>query len=115
MRNSQSATSFCAATVAGLPDPRSEGEMVNGTSLGPLFDNPHGTIEFEGGVNAAYSQFGKVSPWDIAPVFPRNQTHIMGYSTAPSIIERRPALFCLGHISPIFARFFAVFSLFSPS
>ena len=68
------------ADLAGLPDPRSEGEMVNGTSLGPLFDNPHGTIDFEGGINAAYSQFGKVSPWDIAPVFPRNQTHIMGYS-----------------------------------
>ena len=38
-----------------------------------------------------------------------------GVRTVPSIIERRPALFFLGHISPIFARFFAVFSLFSPS
>ena len=35
--------------------------------------------------------------------------------TVPSIIERRPALFFLGHILPIFARFFAIFSLFSPS
>ena len=35
--------------------------------------------------------------------------------TVPLSIERRPALFFLGHISPIFARFFAVFSLFSPS
>ena len=33
----------------------------------------------------------------------------------PSIIERRPALFFLGHISPIFAPFFLVFSRFSPS
>ena len=35
--------------------------------------------------------------------------------TVPSIVERRPALLFLGHISPISARFFAVFSLFSPS
>ena len=35
--------------------------------------------------------------------------------TAPSIIERRPALFFLGRISPIFAPFFLVFSRFSPS
>ena len=34
--------------------------------------------------------------------------------TDASIIERRPALFFLGHISPI-ARFFAIVSLFSPS
>ena len=33
----------------------------------------------------------------------------------PSIIERRPANIFLGHISPIFVRFFAIFSLFSPS
>ena len=38
-----------------------------------------------------------------------------GKGTDPSIIERRPTLFSLGHISPIFARFFAVFSLFAPS
>ena len=35
--------------------------------------------------------------------------------TYPSRIGRRPALFLLDHISPIFARFFSVFSLFSPS
>ena len=35
--------------------------------------------------------------------------------SVPSIIKRWPALFVLGHISPIFARFFATFSLFSPS
>ena len=35
--------------------------------------------------------------------------------TVPSIIERRPALFFTGHISPIFAPFFLVFSRFSPS
>ena len=35
--------------------------------------------------------------------------------TVPSIIERRPALFFLGHIAPIFAPFFLVFSRFSPS
>eukprot|EP01045_Picozoa_sp_COSAG04_P021153 COSAG04_NODE_2247_length_4455_cov_2.651745_1_plen_40_part_10 len=37
-----------------------------------------------------------------------------GQGTLPSIIERRPALFFLGHISPIFAPFFLVFSRFSP-
>ena len=35
--------------------------------------------------------------------------------TYPSQIGRRPALFFLGHISPIFAPFFLVFSRFSPS
>ena len=35
--------------------------------------------------------------------------------TVPSIIERRPALFFSGHISPIFAPLFLVFSRFSPS
>ena len=35
--------------------------------------------------------------------------------TVPSIVEWRPALFFLGHISPIFAPFFLVFSRFSPS
>ena len=37
--------------------------------------------------------------------------------TVPSIIERRPALFFLGHISPfcpVFSRFFAVFSVLTP-
>ena len=39
MHNSQSANlSSVLLAVAGLPDPRSEGEMVNGTSLGPLFE-----------------------------------------------------------------------------
>ena len=36
-------------------------------------------------------------------------------ATYPSRIGRRPALFFLGHISPIFAPFFLVFSRFSPS
>ena len=35
--------------------------------------------------------------------------------TYPSQIGRRPALFFLGHISPIFAPFFLVLSRFSPS
>ena len=34
---------------------------------------------------------------------------------SPQLLERRPALFLIGHFSPVFARFFAVFSLFSPS
>ena len=38
-----------------------------------------------------------------------------GWEVRTSIIERRPALFFLGHISPIFAPFFLVFSRFSPS
>ena len=66
--------------VAGLPDPRSEGEMVNGTSLGPLFDNPHAPIRFENGVNAAFSQFMKVSAWNVLNGFQRNATKIAGYS-----------------------------------
>ena len=36
-------------------------------------------------------------------------------NTYPSQIGRRHALFLLGHISPIFAPFFLVFSRFSPS
>ena len=36
-------------------------------------------------------------------------------ATYPSQIGRRHALFLLGHISPIFAPFFLVFSRFSPS
>ena len=35
--------------------------------------------------------------------------------TDPSSIEGQPAHFFLGHISPISARFFAIFSLFAPS
>ena len=54
--------------------------MVNGTSLGPLFDNPHGPIRFENGVNAAFSQFMKVSAWNVLNGFQRNATKIAGYS-----------------------------------
>ena len=53
---------------------------------------------------------------------PLNLTHlyydklpVSPYCTDPSIIEGQPALFFLGHISPIFAPFFLVFSRFSPS
>ena len=35
--------------------------------------------------------------------------------TGPSSIEGQPALFFIGHISPIFARFFSMFSRFSPT
>ena len=35
--------------------------------------------------------------------------------TGPSSIEGQPALFFIGHISPIFARFVSVFSRFSPA
>eukprot|EP01045_Picozoa_sp_COSAG04_P006959 COSAG04_NODE_353_length_16071_cov_8.722514_4_plen_136_part_00 len=43
------------------------------------------------------------------------QLHQQQLGTEPSIIEGQPALFFLGHISPIFAPFFLVLSRFSPS
>lgn len=42
------------AALAGLPDPLSEGEYVNGTSLLPLFLDPAGGVK-----DAAFSQFAK--------------------------------------------------------
>ena len=63
----------------------------------------YGTLEPKGNALSA-QQIGKF----VAPV-------VVLLGTVPSIIERRPALFFLGHISPIFAPFFAVFSRFSPS
>ena len=42
------------AALAGLPDPLSEGEGINGTSLIPLFENPEGSVK-----DAAFSQFSK--------------------------------------------------------
>ena len=69
------------AELAGLPDPKSEGEMLNGTSLAPLFDDPN-AISLK---TAAFSQFGKQAGGldgvtNINPRFTRAQTAFMGYT-----------------------------------
>lgn len=61
------------AELAGLPDPKNEGEGLNGTSLATVFDDPTTMVKQE-----AYSQFGKTSTFDIDAVFLRNQTELMG-------------------------------------
>merc|ERR1711871_1154951 len=69
------------AELTGLPDPRSEGELLNGTSLAPVFDNPADvTIK-----SAAFSQFAKRyggldGVTDINPKFTRAETSFMGYT-----------------------------------
>eukprot|EP00928_Gymnodinium_smaydae_P048650 TRINITY_DN32549_c0_g1_i1.p1 TRINITY_DN32549_c0_g1~~TRINITY_DN32549_c0_g1_i1.p1 ORF type:complete len:450 (+),score=34.40 TRINITY_DN32549_c0_g1_i1:145-1494(+) len=65
--------------LAGLPEPRSVGEEINGTSLLPVFHNPADTSI----KRAAFSQFAKPSrkdPFLIWPTPARNKTEIMGYS-----------------------------------
>eukprot|EP00730_Choanoeca_flexa_P007361 TRINITY_DN12321_c0_g4_i3.p1 TRINITY_DN12321_c0_g4~~TRINITY_DN12321_c0_g4_i3.p1 ORF type:complete len:605 (+),score=134.73 TRINITY_DN12321_c0_g4_i3:2-1816(+) len=64
------------AELAGLPDPKSEGQNINGTSLVPIFDNP----DYADFKPAAYSQFGKISNFSVENHFLRNQTNIMGYT-----------------------------------
>ena len=83
------------AALAGLPDPVSKGEHLNGTSMVPLFEDPGASIK-----NAAFSQFAKCgeqcpnpggskpkpeSEWkgphnwyDIGPHYSRKQTTVMG-------------------------------------
>jgi len=61
-------------------DPRASGEEVNGTSLAPVFDDPHGTTHLK---SAAFSQFAKPSqkhPFTFWPTPARDKTEIMGYS-----------------------------------
>lgn len=67
------------AALAGLPDPITEMQELNGTSLLPVFVNPD-DINFK---SAAYSQFAKPSrgnPYAFWPTPARNATEIMGYS-----------------------------------
>ena len=59
--------------LAGLPDPKSEGEGINGTSLSPVFEDPTTMVKTE-----AYSQFAKTSTFNIDAHFIRNQTALMG-------------------------------------
>ena len=81
--------------LAGLPDPVSKGEHLNGTSMVPLFADPSASIK-----KAAFSQFAKCgeqctgangvqpkpkSEWkgphnwyDIGPHYSRKQTTVMG-------------------------------------
>lgn len=69
------------AALAGLPDPRSEGQMINGTSLAPVFSNPDAAIDEV--KSAAYSQFAKPhrnQPFAFWPTPARNATEVMGYS-----------------------------------
>ena len=61
--------------LAGLPDPKSNGEHINGTSMGPVFEDPTTMVKTE-----AYSQFAKTSYFDIDAHFIRNQTALMGYT-----------------------------------
>ena len=83
------------AALAGLPDPVSKGEHLNGTSMVPLFEDPRASIK-----KAAFSQFAKCgeqcpnpggskpkpeSEWkgphnwyDIGPHYSRKQTTVMG-------------------------------------
>ena len=91
------------AELAGLPDPRSIGEGLNGTSLAALFDAgvdvtmPTGMNASRGGYvyidrqlgtslkTAAYSQFAKTngpqnSDTSVFNKFPRNRTKLMGYT-----------------------------------
>jgi len=66
--------------LAGLPDPATLDQALNGTSLGPLFKDPlHGKVK-----EAAFSQFAKISTFDVDPKFTRNMTNIMGYSVRVS-------------------------------
>merc|ERR1712194_313780 len=65
--------------LAGLPDPKSFGEDINGTSLVPAFVNPANTAIKQ----AAFSQFAKPSlkdPYLFWPTPAKNATEIMGYS-----------------------------------
>ena len=85
------------AALAGLPDPVSKGEHLNGTSMVPLFEDPRASVK-----KAAFSQFAKCgeqcpnpgganakpqSEWkgphnwfDIGPHYSRKQTTVMGYT-----------------------------------
>ena len=48
------------AELAGLPDPATQGQQLNGTSLAPVFDDPSNA---SGVKDAAFAQFAKVC-WD---------------------------------------------------
>jgi len=65
--------------LAGLPEPRSVGEDINGTSLVPVFrEAQESSIK-----RAAFSQYAKQTarrPFDIWPTPDKNATKIMGYS-----------------------------------
>ena len=55
--------------LAGLAPPSSMGQALNGTSLAPLFENPTRKVK-----DAAFSQFAKVSTFNVTPHFTRNET-----------------------------------------
>ena len=76
------------SSLAGLPDPRSAGEMVNGTTLEPVFDEPDDLGRERVGAtikDAAYSQFAKRNLTDVHPEFSRNETKLMGYTVRTSL------------------------------
>ena len=77
--------------------------------LGPIASTV--TVRIDGAVVATALADGPRP--DLVPKIASSPNH--GFRTDASIIERRPALFFLGHILPIFARFFSVLSPFSPS
>eukprot|EP00035_Acanthoeca_spectabilis_P002611 m.88621 g.88621 ORF g.88621 m.88621 type:complete len:535 (+) comp11659_c0_seq1:23-1627(+) len=67
------------AALAGLPDPSTQSQELNGTSLLSVFLNPDDiTVK-----SAAFSQFAKPSkenPYNFWPTPARNATEIMGYT-----------------------------------
>mmetsp|Transcript_644 Transcript_644/g.1539 ORF Transcript_644/g.1539 Transcript_644/m.1539 type:complete len:562 (+) Transcript_644:62-1747(+) len=65
--------------LAGLPTPRSQGEMINGTSLWSVFMNP-ANISVK---KSALAQFAKPSlrnPNQVREALPRNEIELMGYT-----------------------------------
>jgi arylsulfatase A-like enzyme len=75
------------SALAGLPDPLSTGEMLNGTNLELLFGEADGARRQQLGAElkeAAYSQFAKRNLTDVHPEFHRNETKLMGYSVRVS-------------------------------
>mmetsp|Transcript_44986 Transcript_44986/g.106849 ORF Transcript_44986/g.106849 Transcript_44986/m.106849 type:complete len:559 (+) Transcript_44986:103-1779(+) len=65
--------------LAGLPDPKAQGEELNGTSLVPVLEDAQ-NIHVK---KAAFSQYAKHSvskPFDINPNFNKHQTEALGYS-----------------------------------
>jgi len=68
------------AELAGLPDPKTQGEELNGTSLVPVLEDVRNTHVKK----AAYSQYAKTNidkdPFNINPYYEKHSTEALGYS-----------------------------------
>eukprot|EP00448_Togula_jolla_P031147 CAMPEP_0170648532 /NCGR_PEP_ID=MMETSP0224-20130122/44786_1 /TAXON_ID=285029 /ORGANISM="Togula jolla, Strain CCCM 725" /LENGTH=480 /DNA_ID=CAMNT_0010980067 /DNA_START=325 /DNA_END=1767 /DNA_ORIENTATION=+ len=65
--------------LAGLPDPKSKGEALNGTSLAPVFEDPM-NISLK---KFALGQFAKPhlgQPWKVSAITKLEDINIMGYT-----------------------------------